>query len=138
MEYLPLLISLGLMVFALAECVQSSDDERVGLHKGIWIVLIVVFPIVGSIAWFVVSRSRRNASRSGQGPAIPPSPVAPDDDPEFLWRLESERRRAAQRSTPPPPTRTDGHRPAPRSNQPPGPGLDPGGPDDSEPGDVAP
>jgi hypothetical protein len=135
MDYLSL-ISLGLMVFALAECVQSSDDERVGLHKGIWIVLIVVFPIVGSIAWFVVSRSRRNASRSGQGPTIPPSPVAPDDDPEFLWRLESERRRAAQRSTPPPPG-ADGQASAPDVAQPHEPGIEPGGPGDQDQGDGA-
>lgn len=134
MEYLSLLISLGLMVFALAECVQSSDDERVGLHKGIWIVLIVVFPIVGSIAWFVVSRSRRNASRSGQGPTIPPSPVAPDDDPEFLWRLESERRRAAQRSTPPLPG-ADGQASAPDAAQPHEPGIEPSGPGDQDQGD---
>ena len=133
MDYLSL-ISLGLMVFALAECVQSSDDERVGLHKGIWIVLIVVFPIVGSIAWFVVSRSRRNASRSGQGPTIPPSPVAPDDDPEFLWRLESERRRAAQRSTPPPPG-VDGQASAPDAAQPHEPGIEPSGPGDQDQGD---
>jgi len=133
MDYLSL-ISLGLMVFALAECVQSSDDERVGLHKGIWIVLIVLFPLVGSIAWFVVSRSRRNASRSGRGPTIPPSPVAPDDDPEFLWRLESERRRAAQRSTPPPPG-ADGQASAPDAAPPHEPGIEPSGPGDQDQGD---
>lgn len=27
----------------------------------------------------------------------PPRPVAPDDDPDFLWRLEAERRRSAKR-----------------------------------------
>lgn len=132
------MLSLGLMVFALAECVQSDDQERAGLHKGIWIVLIVIFPLAGSIAWLVVSRSHRTARRprSGWGPAMPPAPTAPDDDPEFLWRLESNRRRAATGSagtTPPRESRPTG----PAADGPASPGSDRPQPEVPDQGDGA-
>lgn len=42
----------------------------------------------------------------------PPRQVAPDDDPEFLWRLEAERRRQAKQNGDAPegtPPRKDGN-----------------------------
>lgn len=104
MQALAVIIPLAMAVYAIVECVQSEDEERAGMHKGIWIVLIVIFPLLGSIAWFVVSRTVRARSAGGQdpgngarrtiGPGRPPGPMAPDDDPDFLWRIEQERRRA--------------------------------------------
>lgn len=105
LKALTVIIPLVMAIYAIIECVQSDDEDRAGMHKGIWIVLIVIFPLLGSIAWFVVSRTVRARSGSGGGdaghgarrpigPAAPSGPMAPDDDPDFLWRIEQERRRA--------------------------------------------
>lgn len=99
------LATLGLIVYAVADVVRSTDKERLNLHPAIWVVLIVLFPLVGSVAWLAVSRSQRNAASSGTGrsAANRRAPVAPDDDPEFLSRLDEERRRRdAGDGTPPP------------------------------------
>ena len=98
-RFLPLIVEFGLTIFCLIDCVQSPDGAVRNLQKSWWILLILFFPIVGSIAWLVAGRptrdtyapyatgysefgrSRWSPSRSGSGP------VAPDDDPEFLREL---------------------------------------------------
>lgn len=100
---LPLLV-VGLALYALLDLFSSEEDERGGLPRWLWAVIIVLLPIFGAVAWIVVKQSARRASggrgpssrprRPGpSGPRRPSGPVAPDDDPEFLWRLEQEKRR---------------------------------------------
>ncbi|MFI6425482.1 PLDc N-terminal domain-containing protein [Promicromonospora sp. NPDC050880] len=101
-----ILAVVGLAVYALVDVWGSEEDERGGLPRWLWVLLIVLLPLLGPISWIVV---RVSARRSGAGPASgpggsrptpprpgprrPSGPVAPDDDPEFLWRLEQEKRR---------------------------------------------
>lgn len=105
------LIAVGLAVYALADCAASDEEERGGIPKGLWIVLIIFLPLLGPTLWIFVKRSQRSRHGAG-GRGTPPTrfrgsgtgsgavprprrrgPVAPDDDPEFLWRLEQEKRR---------------------------------------------
>ena len=99
------LLIIALAVYAAVDVTNSDEHDRRGLPAGLWLVIVVVFPILGPVLWFMVSRSQR-AARAGGGPVgggsagAPPArpdrpkgPVAPDDDPEFLWRLEQEQRR---------------------------------------------
>lgn len=101
LRFLPFILLIALVVYALVDCVRSDDsDMPVGLPKALWVILIVVFPGAGALAWLVVSRVSRQAAgqvRGGGGttghPSRPaprrpaPRPVAPDDDPEFLAGL---------------------------------------------------
>lgn len=103
------LLIIALAVYAAVDVTNSDSDDRRGLPAGLWLVLVVVLPIVGPLLWFMVSRSQRAARAGGptsggstagpstSGPTRPRrGPVAPDDDPEFLWRLEQEQRRRKQ------------------------------------------
>ena len=100
---LPLVV-VALALYALLDLAGSDEDERGGLPRWLWAVIIVILPVFGAVAWIVVRRvSRRaagggDAGRSGRpgpgrGPKRPSGPVAPDDDPDFLWKLEQDRRR---------------------------------------------
>ncbi len=108
------LLAVGLAVYALVDLASSDEDERGGIPKGLWVVLIILLPFLGPIAWILVKRS---ASRSGtraarRSPrsrlrrrghaAAAQRAVAPDDDPEFLWRLEQQQRRQARDGSPAP------------------------------------
>ncbi|WP_199425013.1 PLD nuclease N-terminal domain-containing protein [Actinotalea solisilvae] len=106
---LPYVIPIALALFALIDLSRSSAVERAEIHPLAWAAIIVLLPVVGPVAWILVSRQRAAAARHGgsagpsgparPGPARPPrrsGPVAPDDDPDFLWRLEQERRRRAR------------------------------------------
>lgn len=95
-----ILVTIGLAVYAIADIASSDDDDRLGVPRLPWFVVALV-PIVGPVAWIVVSRAQRarraGGGTSAAGPSAPPrpprrtGPVAPDDDPEFLWRLDQER-----------------------------------------------
>lgn len=106
------LLYLALVVYALVDVIQADEEDLGGIQKGFWIVAIVFLPLAGSIAWIVVSSgARRRRASSGQQvtgfPAGQPAParyerrvrsweqqaapVAPEDDPEFLWLMEQAR-----------------------------------------------
>ncbi|MEU2198988.1 PLD nuclease N-terminal domain-containing protein [Isoptericola sp. NPDC019482] len=125
LRVLPMLAYLALVVYALVDVVQSDEEDGGGIQKGFWILIILLLPFAGSIAWIVVSRraraNRRPAPRTGYpaGP-VPPAqypgrrrtwesddaPSAdPDDDPEMRWlmeqaRLKREREQATQHQPP--------------------------------------
>ncbi len=88
-------LSIALSVFALADCVQTEDDKVRGLPKWAWVVLIVLIPWVGPITWLVVGRERGIGLGDIDGPKRPrrQGPLAPDEDPEFLRRLDEDIRR---------------------------------------------
>ena len=100
------IVPIALAIYALIELSRSEPVERAGLHPLAWVAIILFLPVVGPVIWILLSRSRRRAaggpaaapgSRRGRsGPAAPRAPLAPDDDPDFLWRLERDRRRAAR------------------------------------------
>lgn len=72
-------------VYTLVDCVQTEDERVKGLPKLVWVFVILLFPLVGGIAWWFAGRSaglplpRRPEPRRG--------PIGPDDDPDFLGRL---------------------------------------------------
>jgi hypothetical protein len=98
-------LPLVLMLYALIDCVQDDDAERTGLPKALWIVLIILIVYFGPIAWLVVtkiakpkSHDRPSSPRSSppvfpRGAARRSGPTAPDDDPDFLRRLDEQARR---------------------------------------------
>ncbi|CAM3729794.1 PLD nuclease N-terminal domain-containing protein [Isoptericola cucumis] len=109
---LPLLV-LGLALYALLDLSASKEEDRGGLPRWLWVVIIVLLPVFGALAWIVVKHSSRRApgsrggsgrpGRPGGGPRRPSGPIAPDDDPDFLWKLEQDRRRRERGSGSPRP-----------------------------------
>ena len=60
-----LLVPIVLCVYCLVEAITSRDDEVRHLGKVWWILLILFFPFVGSIAWLAAGRPVRTPSRHG-------------------------------------------------------------------------
>ncbi|WME22034.1 PLD nuclease N-terminal domain-containing protein [Brachybacterium sp. GU-2] len=88
-------LSIALTVFALADCVQTQDDKVRGVPKWAWIVLIVLIPWVGPLTWLFVGKERSWWGRGSSGSPGPrrDGPLAPDEDPEFLRKLDEDIRR---------------------------------------------
>ena len=91
----------ALLVYCLIDCIQTDSALVRTLPKPFWIVLILVVPLVGGIAWLVAGRPESAAGTSGgtgwrptgRGPTsrrpLPKAPLGPDDDPDFLRQIHS-------------------------------------------------
>lgn len=92
---IPAILSVAIAIFALADCIQTEDDKVRGLPKWAWIVLIVLIPWIGPITWLLVGKDRTGGTgrRAGRGAPQRGGPLAPDEDPEFLRKLDEDIRR---------------------------------------------
>ena len=94
------LIDLVLVVIALIDCLSSEEFAVRNLPKVAWVFIILLFPPIGPIVWFVAGRPQGAATGRGArwrpGSGFPeyerPRPFGPDDDPEFLASKARERR----------------------------------------------
>lgn len=85
----------GVWIFSVLDAAQSDRDRVRTLPKGFWLVILVLFPVVGSLLWFWLGRPR--VSRYGSfGAPVEKPVIAPDDDPEYLRFLEAKARREKQ------------------------------------------
>jgi len=84
-----------LIVLALISCLSAEEGELRALPKIVWVIIILLFPLVGAIVYFVAGRPVQAAPKAGNwrtGHGFPEATkptrqVAPDDDPEFLRKL---------------------------------------------------
>ena len=85
-------VELILTITALISCLSAEDGAVRALPRIAWVIIILLFPVVGAVVYFAVGRPvtaarRTNVWRPGSGfpEANRPKPTrAPDDDPEFL------------------------------------------------------
>jgi hypothetical protein len=105
LRILPFLLLLALWVWAFVDCLITPEEEVRYLPKVVWVLIVLFFPEVGSIAWLVAGKHRGRAQRRNvPWPAGPTAgfpeyerpqrrAVAPDDDPEFLASLKKDNQR---------------------------------------------
>ncbi|ROT32493.1 PLD nuclease N-terminal domain-containing protein [Micromonospora sp. HM5-17] len=82
-----------LAVVALISCLSAEEDEIRALPRIAWVLIILFFPLVGSIVWFAAGRPLPAAGTSTGLGGRNRRPLAPDDDPEFLRSLDERRAR---------------------------------------------
>lgn len=85
---------LALTIYAAADWHRTPEEEMPGkLAKPIWLLIILftaTLAAIGPIVWLVLRWVAR-AEKARQSRAAPPErPAAPDDDPDFLFRLERD------------------------------------------------
>jgi hypothetical protein len=105
------LLVTALWVFCVIDAVTTPAEGVRNLPKVGWVVVVLLFPLVGSVAWLVAGRPRGGRTvdlpyKGNRGPAPWPSTrtagfpeyerprrrsAGPDDDPAFLDRLRSEK-----------------------------------------------
>lgn len=77
-------IPVAITIYALVDCISTPDDRVRNLPKFFWMILVLLFPIIGPITWFFAGRPRREG---GGGRRTKPRILPPDDDPDFLRKL---------------------------------------------------
>lgn len=107
----PLLLFLAVEIFCVIDVIQSREEEVRKLPKTAWILLVLLFPLIGIVAWFAVGRPRSaSGRRSPYERSMPHYPeydrpgraagVSTESDENFLRqvreRAEEQRRRYAE------------------------------------------
>ncbi|MER7825384.1 PLD nuclease N-terminal domain-containing protein [Streptomyces sp. NPDC096097] len=87
LRYLPFLLILALTIYTFIDCLNTPEAEVKHLPKVVWVIIILLFSIVGPVAWVFAGKDR---AASGGGRARRTQWVAPDDNPEFLKSLREE------------------------------------------------
>ncbi|EFL24187.1 membrane protein [Streptomyces himastatinicus ATCC 53653] len=90
LRVLMILVPLALSIYAFIDCITTEEQDVRYIPKPLWAILVLLFPVVGSISWLLVGRKRATAAETRR------SWVAPDDNPEFLKSL-GERRDGPER-----------------------------------------
>ncbi|GHB73276.1 membrane protein [Streptomyces cirratus] len=88
LRYLPFLLIIALTIYAFIDCLNTPEEEVKHLPKVVWVLIILLFSIVGPVVWLFAGRTRTAA---GGGRVRRTEWVAPDDNPEFLRSLREER-----------------------------------------------
>jgi len=105
------LITVGVAIYAIVDCWRSRPDEVRYLPRAVWILTILVFPLMGAIAYLMMGRT----TAAGPNGTPPRRVIAPDDDPDFLRSLQVNRRPTREPRLPEPPQPTP---PQPKPPQP--------------------
>ncbi|WP_122819474.1 PLD nuclease N-terminal domain-containing protein [Varibaculum vaginae] len=106
------LVQILLAVYALVDCLRTDKSDLPGrLPRVFWLLIIIILPVFGPLAWIVISWASRAESPDGRieiprnpldifrggsqssQPQEPQIPQAPDDNPDFLFSLEAKMRR---------------------------------------------
>lgn len=106
-RFLPALLLLALTVFCLIDVITSESDRVRYLPKAVWGLLVLFFPLVGSIVWLIAGRPLAPAGPSPYERTAPAYPeydrpgraagLSPESDEEFLRKVREraeEQRRA--------------------------------------------
>ncbi|MGR4884602.1 PLD nuclease N-terminal domain-containing protein [Streptomyces sp. LARHCF249] len=89
LRYLPFLLLLALTIYAFIDCLNTPEEEVKHLPKPVWVIIILLFSIVGPVVWLAAGKKRAAATGGGRAPRRAQW-VAPDDNPEFLKSLREE------------------------------------------------
>lgn len=99
LRVLMILVPLALSIYAFIDCITTDEKEIRYIPKPLWAILVLLFPLVGSISWLIVGKVRTpstgGVSRRGGW-------VAPDDNPEFLKSLKDDKPAAEPAQKPDP------------------------------------
>ncbi|GAA3211553.1 PLDc N-terminal domain-containing protein [Actinocorallia longicatena] len=86
------LLLLALWIYCLFDVATAASVDVRALPKPLWLVVVLLLPDVGAIAWLLLGRPRVLAAASAGRLAA----AGPDDDEEFLRglraRVEEQRR----------------------------------------------
>jgi hypothetical protein len=89
--------AIALHLYALIDLLRSRSEDVRLLPKWLWL-LVWLLPVIGPVLYLLAGQPRVGPAPGGGGGGAggiaggprPRGPVAPDDDPEFLKRLDEQ------------------------------------------------
>ncbi|OJF14138.1 PLD nuclease N-terminal domain-containing protein [Couchioplanes caeruleus] len=88
-----LLAAVQLILLVLALIGALSADRVRGMPRILWVLVILLVPLFGPLAYFLWGRPLPPPREGGRTRRTGPRPVSPDDDPDFLRSMDTEQSR---------------------------------------------
>ncbi len=82
-----LLVIVAVTVYSTIDVIMTDRRRARGVPKSLWVAIVLLLPVIGPALWFTIGKDRGKRDRAARQ-------VAPDDDPEFLRRLGTEKEQA--------------------------------------------
>jgi len=87
------LAAVQLVLLVLALIGSLSADRVRTMPRALWVVVILLIPLLGPIAYFLFGRPLPAPQEGGPVRRTRPRPASPDDDPDFLRSMDTEQSR---------------------------------------------
>ncbi|MDR0784110.1 MAG: PLD nuclease N-terminal domain-containing protein [Propionibacteriaceae bacterium] len=87
MRVLLVLALLAILVYTVVHVIQSDSNGVRGLPKTLWLIIVLLVPGIGLLAWWIFGRPVDTPTPQPPVFRRPPPPDAPDDDADFLRSL---------------------------------------------------
>jgi phospholipase D-like protein len=84
-------------VWALLDCIATDSSMCRNLPKPVWIILVLILPDIGALAWLLLGRPEKASWRPGSTDyAAPRRPVGLEDSPRYSATPSITDRRSAE------------------------------------------
>jgi hypothetical protein len=71
-------------IWAILDVIATDAELCRNLPKGVWLILVLILPDIGSLVWVLLGRPERGSWRPGSTDfAAPRRPVGLEDDPRY-------------------------------------------------------
>ncbi|GIM97643.1 PLDc N-terminal domain-containing protein [Paractinoplanes toevensis] len=87
------LAAVQLVLFVLALISALSADRVRNAPRALWVLLIILVPLLGALAYFLWGRPLAVPTEGAPPRRSGARPSSPDDDPDFLRRMNTEQSR---------------------------------------------
>lgn len=91
---------IALWAYCIFDVISTDEALMRNMPKVLWLIVVIILPTVGSVAWLLLGRPEGAGLRPGDTSTYTPPklrprsrPLAPDDDPAFLAGLDEETKR---------------------------------------------
>jgi hypothetical protein len=91
------LVLLGFWIWALFDCIATDGSLCRNLPKGVWLIVVLLLPDIGSLAWLLLGRPEKAHWRPGSTDyAAPRRPVGLEDHPRYSASASVTDRKSAE------------------------------------------
>lgn len=76
---------LAFWIYCIFDVIATDEALVRNMPKVLWLLVVIIIPTIGAIAWLALGRPARAGFRPGDASYRPARPaLGPDDSPEFL------------------------------------------------------
>jgi Phospholipase_D-nuclease N-terminal len=91
------LVLFAFWIWALLDVIATESELCRNLPKGIWLILVLFLPDIGSLAWLLLGRPEKGSWKPGSTDySVPRRPIAYEDHPRYSATPEVTDRRSEE------------------------------------------